>query len=350
MKRAMINLMRIAGAFAPVRMANRDKALILIYHRFSSGRSGEGETTSSLTFARQLQYLTAHYRIVSLSRLVEYLITGQKLPPRIAVITIDDGYRDAYEIAFPLLRRFKAPATFFVVTDFVDGKCWLWPDKLRFLARRSQVNRLDTAIGGRRIQLTLDGPASRLEAAATVNTALKMLPDDAKEDAILRIASTMGVELPVAPPQEYGPITWAQARAMDTAGVEIGAHTVTHPILTRVGDERLRSELYESRCRLEAMLNREADLFCYPNGDHDDRVRLAVLNAGFRGAVTVEGGLNAVGSDLLRLRRVHTDNNFARFLQSTSGFEQIKNRLRFGRANRLSGVRSYSYGRVRAED
>ena len=348
MKGTVINLLRIAGAFASVRRANRDKALILTYHRFS--RSGDGQTTSALTFARQLKYLSTHYKIVPLSRLADYLSSGQKLPPRLAAITIDDGYRDAYEIAFPLLRHFNAPATLFVVTGFVDGKSWLWPDKLRYLVSQSHLNRLEAAIGGLKLRLTLDGASSRIEASERVNSALKKLPDDAKEEALLRIASSMGVKLPVQPPPEHSPITWTQVRSMDAAGVEIGAHTVTHPILTRVGDERLRIELRESRLRLEAKLNRKVDLFCYPNGDHDARVRLAVRDAGFRCAVTIDGGLNGIGSDLLRLRRVHTENNFTRFIQSTSGFEQIKNRLRRARASWPARVRPYSYDGAPAED
>jgi hypothetical protein len=100
MKGALINMMRVAGAFAPFRIANRGKALILTYHRFS--HTGDPESTSARAFDRQLEYLTSHYRLISLSRLVEYLTTGERLPPRIAVIAIDDGYRDAYEIAFPI--------------------------------------------------------------------------------------------------------------------------------------------------------------------------------------------------------------------------------------------------------
>ena len=349
MKGALINMMRVAGAFAPFRIANRGKALILTYHRFS--RTGDPETTSAGAFARQLEYLTSHYRLVPLSRLVECLTKEETLPPRIAVIAIDDGYRDAYEIAFPVLRRFNAPATLFIVTDFIDRRSWLWTDKLRFVAKQPQVNSLEATIDSRTLRLALDDPASRLAAARRINSALKLVPDDVKQETIVRIASSVGLELPVLPPDEYGPITWDQAREMDAAGVEVGSHTVTHPILTRVGDEQLAVELSESRSRIEAMLNRRVDLFCYPNGDYEARECRAAQAAGYRCAVTIEEGLNGPGADLMRLRRVHSENNFARFLQNTSGFEQIKNRLLSPRATRpLSGGQSYSYGSASVED
>ncbi len=330
MKQTVLNLMRAAGAFAPFRMANRDKALILTYHRFS--HAPDGENTVARVFAEQLDYLTTHYRIVPLSRLAEHLSKGESLPPGLAAIAIDDGYLDAYEIAFPILRRYNAPATLFIVSDFVDRRGWLWTDKLRFLAIRAKVNKLEARINNREFALKLDGHSSRLEAARQINAALKQAPDDQKKETIARIASSLGIELPGPPPDEYVPITWDQAREMDAAGVTIGSHTATHPILTRVSDDRLHRELRESRSRLETMLGREVDLFCYPNGDYDERVSRAVRYAGYKCAVTIEEGFNGVGSDLLRLKRIHTENNFARFLQSTSGLNQIKNRLVYARS------------------
>lgn len=330
--------MRVTGAFAPFRIANRDKALILTYHRFSD--TGIGNTTSASAFAKQLQYLTTHYRIVPLSTLSSYLTRGKELPDGLVAIAIDDGYRDAYEIAFPILREHNVPATLFVVTDFIDRRTWLWTDKLRFLATVAQFDDLTTTITKHSLNLTPRDYESRLQAAAEINSALKRMPDDVKEQVILRLASSLGIELPDLPPEEYGPITWDQAREMDSAGVELGSHTVTHPILTRVNDERLRIELSDSRSRIEGMLCREVDLFCYPNGDYDERVLRAVQTAGYRWAVTVDPGFNDIDSDPLRLRRVHSENNFARFVQSTSGFEQVKNRVVYPGRKAVAG--SYS--------
>lgn len=327
MKRTALNLMRAAGLLTPFRLANRDKALIVTYHRFSE--NGEGSTTSARVFRQQLDYLTSHYRVVPLAKLVEHLESNNALPPGLAAITIDDGYRDAYEIAFPILQQYKAHATLFVVTDFLDRKTWLWTDKLRFLIAHTRATRLETTINDCPLQLQLSGRVSRLEAATLVNSRLKALSDEAKEEAIKHIASLLRVEIPDLPTRAYDSITWEQARLMDRARVEIGSHTLTHPILTNIDDERLGAELRESKSRLEAKLGRPVDLFCYPNGNNDARVKRAVASAGYRSAVTVELGLNRARCDLMALRRVHTEQDFARFLQSTSGFEQVKARVRY---------------------
>jgi peptidoglycan/xylan/chitin deacetylase (PgdA/CDA1 family) len=135
------------------------------------------------------------------------------------------------------------------------------------------------------------------------------------------------VALPQTPPDEFGPIAWAEAREMQANGIEIGSHTMTHPILTRVSDERLRSELQESRSRLEEVLRRRIEQFCYPNGDHDERVRTEVAMAGYRIAVTCVSGLNKRGDDPLTLRRIHTERDLAHFAQSASGFEELKSKM-----------------------
>lgn len=328
--------MRAVGLLTPFRLANRDKALIVTYHRF--GEKGDQLMTSARVFRQQLDYLTSHYRVVPLSKLVEYLGSDQELPPGLAAITIDDGYRDAYEIAFPILQHYQAPATLFVVTDFLDRKTWLWTDKLRFLTAQTRATRFETASNDLPLQFQLGGQASRLEAATQVNSHLKALPDEVKEEAIKRIASSLRIEIPDLPARDYDAITWEQARKMDSAGIEIGSHTLTHPILTNINDERLESELRGSKTKLEAELGRQVELFCYPNGNYDARVKRAAANAGYSSAVTVEAGLNRNGCDLFALRRVHTEHDFARFLQSTSGFEQVKEKVRYAFAKAASDV------------
>ena len=330
MKQTVLNIMKASGAFAPFRFANRNKALIVMYHRF--GRSDDGQTISARIFREQLDYLAARYHLVPLSFLGELLASGKRLPAGLAVITIDDGYSDAYKIAFPLLRERKIPATLFVVTDFVDQKTWLWPDKLRYLTSITQKQVLEQKIDGRSLRFELNGRASREEAARRINSLLKQMADEAKENAINEIASALAVELPAAPPPEYGPISWEQAREMDSAGTEIGSHTVSHPILTNIEGERLRRELTASKSRLESMLDRSVDLFCYPNGDLNESIRRETERAGYRCAVTTEQGLNDGHSNPLALMRIPTAHQLARFAQSTSGFEQVKDRIIGARA------------------
>jgi len=178
------------------------------------------------------------------------------------------------------------------------------------------------------LSLDLKGATSRRNASERINSIIKRLPDDLKEEAISSLSITLDVAIPHKPPEEFSSVTWDQAREMRAKGVEIGSHTLTHPILTKVGDERLQRELRDSKSQLEEVIGHQVDLFCYPNGDNDERVRSEVARAGYLAAVTVVNGLNQMGDDPFALRRVHTDRDFTHFLQNVSGFEQLKNRLR----------------------
>ena len=328
MKQSLLNLVRMSGAFDVMRHVSRRRALILTYHRFSANEHDEDGKTSARAFAEQLEYLKAHYNVVPLSRLVERVIANEPLPHRMAAITIDDGYRDSYEIAYPLLRRYGVTAALFVVTEFADRRVWIWTDKARFLVQQAARRRLTTKIGESEMCLELNGAGSRRDASERINSIIKRLPDELKDEAIERLSCELGVTMPRTPPEEFGSVTWDQAREMDANGVEIGSHTLTHPILTNIGDERLVGELRDSKSRLEEVLGRRVDLFCYPNGDNDERVRREVAQAEYLAAVTVVNGLNQSGDDPLTLRRIHTERDLAHFLQSISGFEQLKYRVR----------------------
>lgn len=327
MKHTVMSLMNSAGLFAPFRLASRGKALIMMYHRFSE--SGEGISTPAYRFAEQLDYLTQRYRIVTLSEIAAYFEGGKPMPSGLAALTIDDGYRDAYDIAFPILRERKLPATLFVVTDFVDRKCWLWTDKLRYLTARAESGSFEATMNGRalRFELGASGRPARLRVAEQINAQLKRMTDDAKDAAIERLAAVLGVELPALPPTELSALTPDELREMDAGGVEIGSHTVTHQILTKVSGERLRYELRESRSRLETILGRQVTLLGYPNGDHNRSVQKEAARAGYRCAVSADYGLNGERSNPLALKRIHTECNMAQFVKNTSGFDEFRKLL-----------------------
>jgi peptidoglycan/xylan/chitin deacetylase (PgdA/CDA1 family) len=326
LKQTVLNLMRVSGAFAPFRLANRAKVLILTYHRFSPIE--EPDKTSAQAFADHLEYLTQHYRLLPLSEIADCLATGRTLPHGSAALTVDDGYRDFYEIAYPLLLKYRVPATLYVATDFVDNRAWLWTDKLRYLTARTPANEVVAMLKGRTLRLALTDQLSRLKAAGKINGILKTLPNEHKEEAIKRIAASLDVLLPALPPREFSAVNWQQAREMDAEGIEIGSHTATHPILPNVlDDEMLRHELAASKIRLEEMLGRRVPLFCYPNGRNDARVQRATATAGYRCAVTNVPGMNTNQTPLLALRRICPQPDLAHFVQSTSGFEHWRNGL-----------------------
>ena len=322
MKKSVLKLMQSAGGFGALRRLNRRSALVLTYHRFAETET-EGRV-SAAQFAEHLRYLKENYRVLPLWEIVEHLNGGKTLPDNAAAITIDDGYKDAYDIAFPILKQARIPATLFVITDFLDRKCWLWTDKARVLAAETTLDAAE--FDGE--PLKLNGAASRRAAASRINERLKRLPDEEKERRLEELQSIFEVGLPELPPAEYAATDWREAGEMDEGGLSIESHTVSHPILTNVTDERLRFELTESKRRLAERLGRETEIFCYPNGGYDDRAKRAVADAGYKAAVTTQLGFNRPGSDPYALKRTDAQPALIDLEQYASGFELAKASLR----------------------
>src|SRR5262245_23187497 len=109
MKRAALTLVRRSGVFAAFREINRSKVLILIYHRFTE--SDEPNALSAPNLVQHLEYLTNHYSVLTLSEIANRLSSRRSLPSKAAVVTIDDGFRDAYQVAYPLMRKYRVPAS-----------------------------------------------------------------------------------------------------------------------------------------------------------------------------------------------------------------------------------------------
>ncbi len=269
MKQTVLHLMLImlkSGAFMPFRLACRSQGLILCYHRFS--RQEERRKTSAPLLTENINYLKKHCTVIPLAQLATRLKEGKSLRG-LAAITIDDGYADAYDIAFPVLRHHCVPATLFVTTDFLSRKAWLWTDKLRHITSTTTARELVVTLNGSAQHKQLR--EARLVAAEQVNEKLKALPDQVKEQALERIAQQHGVTLPTLSPEEYRAITWEQARELDAHGVAIESHTVTHPILTKVQSQPLHRELREAQRQRAAQLGRDGQ--CYPDGAYDVRAR-----------------------------------------------------------------------------
>ena len=173
----------------------------------------------------------------------------------------------------------------------------------------------------------LTNETNRFELAGRINSRLKKMPDAEKKAKIDQIAASLNVEIPAAPVREFAPMSWAQAREMDHENVRIESHTKTHPILTNVSAADLEFELKTSKKRLEEVLERRVEHFCYPNGSFDEKVERAVENAGYKSAVTTDYGFNQNLSNRFALRRINAQSGIASFAQSASGFEALRQKI-----------------------
>jgi peptidoglycan/xylan/chitin deacetylase (PgdA/CDA1 family) len=242
------------------------------------------------------------FNVLPLDEAVDRWRSGS-LPARAMAITFDDGYADNHDVALPILRRHGLTATFFVSTGFLDGEC-MWNDTLIESVRstKASVLELTPLTGGSVGAVTIGDMASRRRAIEQIVSYAKYLSPDVRRDFCARVVELSGTE----PPARLM-MTPQQVRALRAAGMQIGAHTVTHPILARLDEVQARQEMVVSKTTLESLLGEAVTLFAFPNGrpvdDYTARdVRLA-RECGFAAAFSTVWGAADGKADPYQLPR-----------------------------------------------
>jgi peptidoglycan/xylan/chitin deacetylase (PgdA/CDA1 family) len=259
-----------AGGIKVFRAIHTRQLRILMYHRFPADRVG---------LEAQCEHIRRYYQPVTLDDWVR-----GELPANAIAVTVDDGYRDFLLYGWPVLKSYGIPATVYLVSGFVNQELWLWVDQVRYLVERS-------------------GKGS----VAEIHERMQTVSNDERLAMMAALPAEFGIELPERVPEEFAPLTWDEVRKLAAEGVTFGAHTHTHPILSRISSRaQLEDEVKGSKIHIEKELGSAVNHFCYPNGtarDISEDAVAAVKNAGFRTAVTTEPGLNGKGEDPLRLSR-----------------------------------------------
>ena len=283
---------------------------ILAYHRVvddiakAEREAIYGIVVSGETFQRHCEILKKSYEVVSLERAVSILKSGETLQKPLAVITLDDGYLDFYEVAFPILRELELTATNFLPTELIGSQKFLAHDRIFWLLKIARENGVSIVSALRRAGLENAANVAGNGNLETVCNTLVFLPHTQREKVISELESLLGGNS-IKYPREYRLLDWRQVNEMQTAGIDFGFHTANHVVLPLEADAAFEKEICDGKRELEKYLNRKIAAIAYPNGAYDERVKRAVAEAGFEIAVTTERKINQSGkSDLLALGRI----------------------------------------------
>jgi peptidoglycan/xylan/chitin deacetylase (PgdA/CDA1 family) len=306
-------LLRAAfGALSP--SGERVRLQTLIFHRVMTTPDPlqPGEMHAS-HFDDVCRWLRAWFNVLPLSEAVSRL-KARSLPPRALAITFDDGYADNHDVALPILQRHGLQATFFIATGFLDGGR-MWNDTVIEAVRGCSAEQLDLRglAGLGATSLPLRSVGERRAAISHLLMRTKYLALNERQALVSGIAERAGAALP-----HDLMMRSAQVVALHRAGMQVGAHTVSHPILSRLDDPAARAEVLDGKAALEALVGEPVRLFAYPNGkpgqDYGTAARSIVAAAGFDAAVTTSPGVASADSDLWQLPRFTPwDRDRARF-------------------------------------
>ena len=332
-------LRRVAGAvLGPLaRELTGSQPRILFYHRFSPAGF---RALRPVDFEGQLAFIRRHFRPVPLTRIVEALAGGEPLPRRAVALTVDDGYRDFVEHAWPLLERYEVPATLYVASRFAAGELWLWFDRLRYVCEQAATPTLAITDPSAPAVYPLATPADRERTWDRLATRCLTLPTAAREALIVHAAKVGEVVVPATAPAPFAAAPFDALARLDPALVEIGAHTRTHPILSCCAEAEVHAEVAGSVQDLATALGRPIRSFCYPNGrpeDFDARAVAAVAAAGCTSATASTGMFVPPGADRYALPRFGAAGELPTFRHELDGLTYLQSRLSGRRIDPVPG-------------
>lgn len=324
-KAAAAGVMHYTGVRTALATVRRHRAggrriLIVSYHRVVDDFTGElqrsipGLLISRETFERHLEEAhRAGYEFATLEDAIAVMEGRRKAARDLCVVTFDDGYRDVYRWAFPILKRLGIPATIYLPALYVGTDRRFDHDRLFHLIRMLQER------GQEPLYETLPPWSAGL--IAPVLQGLQPLSGALDEfigyhrgnmlratiDGLERQLSGMGPTVPA----QGDVMDWDEVRTMADQGISFGGHTLHHTVLTLEPQADVRREIRESKAIIEKELGRPVLDFAYCNGWYSDVVVRELKEAGFRSAVTTEDFANVIGGDPFTLKRKVLWENFS---------------------------------------
>ena len=223
-------------------------------------------------FEVQIKYLNKFYNVISLEDAVNMLNSDKRIIDNAVAITFDDGYKNSLSDAYPILKKYKVPATLFLPSGLINENKLAWWDQVELFY----------------------GDKSEIES-------MKKLPNEKR----IKMLKTMTPKIKNIP-EKYKFLSKNELHKMSDV-FSYGFHTHSHPILTMTKKDEVKKEIINSKKKLENLLNMKIKSFCYPNGEFNDEIKNIVKNAGYDYACSIIKGRNKLGCDLYELKRINVD-------------------------------------------
>jgi len=278
---------------------------ILVLHKVNNDPDPLPLTLSIALFREMLGEITRNHEVVRLSDMTEPAqLSADELK---FAITFDDGYRDNYESAYPILKEFGIPATIYLSVDHMEGKLRFWYERLIQMIQNASVDSLvamELGLG----ELPLGSEENRKVALFRLNQALKELSRVSRDEILDLLEQRLA---PMQAGEGSAMLSWDMVREMSDHGIDIGAHTMTHPILSRERKEVIAYEVAESKRYIESKIDKTVTSFTYPNGGLDDfnnYVIEQIRQSGYRHATTTIPGVNDKHTDPYLWKRFNVHN------------------------------------------
>jgi peptidoglycan/xylan/chitin deacetylase (PgdA/CDA1 family) len=292
------------------RVGKNHRAAILFYHRFRGPGEGVADLLPRLNcreFDRQMAYLRKTYEIVSLDDAVPLLREAKGFRRPSVILTIDDGYRDNYTLAYPIIRKHDLPVTIYLTAGMIGGEKGLWIDDIEYALRSTgcAVFNSEKVLGEERIDISTH--EKKKAAEKKLYAALAKKGGQERKDALRELFEALNVPGPSALSRDRIMMNWEEVNEMVANSVNFGAHTVSHPFLPLMPLDEAKREIQDSKLIIEEKTGKTVRHFAVPNGKNDDfspELSEFCREIGFDTVVTTEPGVVGGSADTYSLARV----------------------------------------------
>ncbi len=288
--------------------SKQNKCVVLFYHRFADKKDNSIlHKLDRESFRKQMCYIKKWYDVISLDNLVEKVRKNEKFQKTAVIITIDDGFKDNYDFAYSILKELDIPATIFVTAGLIGTSKAPWVDELGMALEKTNRKRFSfSELFGNNI-IDISDTASRTTALHKIYMKLLYLDHNLKLEYFDRLIQYLGNN----DGTEYRDRTmlnWPEIVEMSENGITFGAHTMTHPTLSKMKTKQAKSEIYLSRKKIEKFIKKKVNHFAIPNGqsrDFTEELRAFCRNENFKSILTTNFGIVNENSSPYDLPRVH---------------------------------------------
>lgn len=331
-KNATISTLGSPGC-AFVSMTLTKSPLVVMYHGVKSNSKQNGSENYRWkhipidVFERQIIWLNKHFNIVTLESLEDSLSNKMHSKKPLCAITFDDGFKNNYKNAFPILKKHSVPATIFLTTGFVERDNYLWTDVLEYALNTSRLDEITLLIDGREKSFPISNTKEKICSDSILRKHMKKISNDSRERLLEDVLTATGVSTDTMYDAflDYAPLSWEEISKMHSERISFGAHTVTHPILSSLSKSAQEKEILSSVKYIYDKIG-NCKHFAYPNGQLSDinqhtRDILSENNIKYAWSTIPERISKKDSMDLLFLPRVTLDaSQFnRRFYALTSG-------------------------------
>jgi peptidoglycan/xylan/chitin deacetylase (PgdA/CDA1 family) len=332
----MLRLLFQSRGLEALQGRNRRRLAILNYHRIENiGGSASAFfrpnfSASASAFDEQMDYIRRNYNVISLAQFLAWQNGGETLPDFPLMITFDDGYRDNLTTALPILKKYGLPAVIFLTSGHIgDSTGFYWDISAQCFFHTKKHSANLPHVGEK---AWADEPARQSICGEWVE-ALKRISEAEKESAMRALPDILEVDIT---PETFSSVmlSWDEARSMMREGIAFGAHTVSHPILTRVSLEQAEREMAGSKKQIEDSLGVPVQTFAYPNGQKNDispALEKIAEKIGFQAAFSLMPGpspLDEVQRNRFSIRRIYIGaaDTLPRFAAKLAGVSRLLER------------------------